>query len=238
MGVRGAICKWRFVIIVARRRRRRSACLIFLEKHIKSYGLVSLVCGLEFLLSYVGTEATQKGRFDSESAYFPSNFLYSHWPAVSRWAATPPSHRAGELLSSRTPGKRAHLAHTDPENRSRCPPRMRCPDTAVFRPSPPLVARSLTRLAIRSGQTHPGLSTHPQPEDWQQLKSHNLRAIRPPGHCGRVRAVRNSPSDVIACQRVVRRHTCSPVTRRSMRATQARGTSWGPRRPASPKDRT
>ena len=33
----------------------------------------------------------------------------------------------------------------------------------------------------------------------------------------------SSPSDVAACHRVVRRHTCcSPVTRRSMRATQAR----------------
>ena len=36
--------------------------------------LVFFVYGLEFLLSYVGTEATQKGRFDSESAYFSSNF--------------------------------------------------------------------------------------------------------------------------------------------------------------------
>ena len=39
------------------------------------------------------------------------------------------------------------------------------------------------------------------------------------------RAIRDSPSDVGACHRVVRRHTCcSPVTRRSMRATQARAT--------------
>ena len=30
-----------------------------------------MVYELEFLLSYVGTEATQKGRIDSESAYFP-----------------------------------------------------------------------------------------------------------------------------------------------------------------------
>jgi hypothetical protein len=34
-GVRGAVRTWRFVVTVARRRRRRSACLIFLEKHIK-----------------------------------------------------------------------------------------------------------------------------------------------------------------------------------------------------------
>ena len=35
-----------------------------------------MVYGHEFLLSYVGTKATQKGRFDSESAYFSSNFLW------------------------------------------------------------------------------------------------------------------------------------------------------------------
>ena len=40
---------------------------------------------------------------------------------------------------------------------------MRCPDTAAFRLSPPLVARPLTRLAIRSGKSHPGLQTQPQP---------------------------------------------------------------------------
>ena len=31
--MRGAICNWRFVVIVARRRLRRSACLILLETH-------------------------------------------------------------------------------------------------------------------------------------------------------------------------------------------------------------
>ena len=101
---------------------------------------------------------------------------------------------------------------------------MRRPDTAAFRLSPPLGARSLTRLAIRSGKSHPGLSTHPQP-DWQQLKSHSLRAIRPSNRCGRVRTVHNSPSDMIVCQRAVRRNTCSRVTRRSTRATEARGAS-------------
>ena len=35
-----------------------------------------LVYGHEFLLSYAGAEATQKGRFYSEFTYFPSNFLY------------------------------------------------------------------------------------------------------------------------------------------------------------------
>ena len=40
---------------------------------------------------------------------------------------------------------------------------MRCPDTAAFRLSPFLVARPLTRLAIRSDKSHPGLQTQPQP---------------------------------------------------------------------------
>ena len=49
------------------------------------------------------------------------------------------------------------------------------------------------------------------------------RAIRPLDRDGGARAIRDSPSDVGACHRVVRRHTCfSSVTRRSMRATQAR----------------
>ena len=45
------------------------------------------------------------------------------------------------------------------------------------------------------------------------------------GRYGGARAIRDrdSPPDVGACHRVVRRHTCcSPVTRRPMRATQAR----------------
>ena len=48
---------------------------------------------------------------------------------------------------------------------------MRCPDTAAFRLSPPLVARPLTRLAIRSGKNLPDLQMQPQPA------RHRLRAI-------------------------------------------------------------
>ena len=39
---------------------------------------------------------------------------------------------------------------------------MRCPDTAAFRLSPPLAARPLMRLTIRSGKSHPGFQTQPQ----------------------------------------------------------------------------
>ena len=61
---------------------------------------------------------------------------------------------------------------------------MRCPDTAVFRPSPPLVARSLTRLPICSGKSHPGLYTQAQPAG-SQLKSHRPRAGSSRGHLPR-----------------------------------------------------
>ena len=54
---------------------RKSRQQHFLEKNV-SYGLGVLVYGLEFPLCCVGTKATQKGRFDSELAYFSSNFLY------------------------------------------------------------------------------------------------------------------------------------------------------------------
>ena len=67
----------------ALRRRPRSACLfLFGKTHKKvkfprkTHRKDCLVYGLEFLLSYVGVEATQKGRFYSEFAYFSSNFLY------------------------------------------------------------------------------------------------------------------------------------------------------------------
>ena len=54
-----------------------------------------------------------------------------------------------------------------------------------------------------------------------KLKSHRPRAIRPLDRYGGARAIRDSPSDVGACHRVVRRHTCcSLVTRRSIRATR------------------
>ena len=67
--------------------------------------------------------------------------------------AESPSRRTARPASAR---KQARLFRTGSEG---CPRRttwMRCPDTAVFRPSPPLVARSLTRLPICSGKSHPG----------------------------------------------------------------------------------
>ena len=68
-----------------------------------------------------------------------------------------PSRRADEPPSAQAPGIRAPLVRTDPKDRLRRAPRMRSQDSAVSRLSPPLIAHSLTRLAICSGQkSHPG----------------------------------------------------------------------------------
>ena len=85
---------------------------------------------------------------------------------------------------------------------SHTPSEMSLSYTAVFRLSPPLVARSHTCLAIRSGQSHPGLQTQPQPVR-HRFESHHSRAIRPPDRHGRVRAVRDCPSNVATCHRLV-----------------------------------
>ena len=105
--------------------------------------------------------------------------------------------------------------------------RMRCPGAQclhVLCLSPPLVALLLKRFAIRSGQSHPGLYTQPhQPGSGRRVtilaRSDHSTATEEP-----VLSMTLPPTSVLgACHRVVRRQTCcSPVTRRSMRATQAR----------------
>ena len=112
---------------------------------------------------------------------------------------------------------------------------MRCPDTAAFRLSPPLVARHLTRLAIRSGKSHQGFQTQPQPAR-NRLESHRSRAIRPPDCYGRVRAVRDSPSNVATCHRAVPTGTHSTEIPGDRRDRHKRELRLGPRRPASLKD--
>ena len=49
------------------------------------------------------------------------------------------------------------LVHTECTDCSRRGARMRCPDASVLCVSPPLVALSLARFPIRSGQSHQGL---------------------------------------------------------------------------------
>ena len=66
------------------------------------------------------------------------------------------------------------------------------------------------RASVRCYRTwslHPRFSDCPCPAGWSDVHS---------------RAIRHSPSDVGACHRVMRKHTCcSPATQRSMRATVA-----------------
>ena len=120
-----------------------------------------------------------------------------------------PSHRADEPPGSQAPapGKQARLVHTDRTDRSGRGARMRCPGASVLCLSPPLIALLLTRLAIRSGQSHPGLYT-------QHNRTSPVAVEEPPSSrdptnrlsYGGARAIRDSPSDVGACHRVVRSH--------------------------------
>ena len=80
---------------------------------------------------------------------------------VSRRATSAPSHRADEPPGPQAPGKQARLVHTNRTDRSGRGARMRCPGSSVLCLSLPLVALLLTRLAIRSGQSHPGFYTQP-----------------------------------------------------------------------------
>ena len=135
---------------------------------------------------------------------------------VSRRATSALSHRADEPPGPQAPGKQARLVHTDRTDRSGRGARMRCPGAPVLCLSPPLVALLLKRLAIRSGQSHPGLYT----QSHQPGSGRRATVLARSDHST---AIGHSPSDVGVCHRVVWRHTCcSPVTRRAMRATQAR----------------
>ena len=146
---------------------------------------------------------------------------------LCHWAGEPASRRAAESQpaaappSAQAPGNRARLVRTSPEDYRRRTPRMWRPDTVVFRLSPPLAALSLSALGHSQWQEPPifadATATRPT-----AVKCCRSRAIRLPGRYGRVRAVRASPSNAVACQRVTRRHTRYPVTRRSTRATHAR----------------
>ena len=74
----------------------------------------------------------------------------------------------------------------------------------------------------------------PQPVR-HRFESHRSRAIRPPGRYGRVRAVRDSPSNAATCHRVVPTGAHSAESPGDRRDRHKREPRLGPRRPASPK---
>ena len=96
-----------------------------------------------------------------------------HIRGLCHWAGGPAGHLGAESPSRRTapgpqaPGQHARLVHADRTDRSGRGARMRCPGVPpVLCLSPPLgeplvALLLLTRLAIRSGQSHPGLYTQP-----------------------------------------------------------------------------
>ena len=143
---------------------------------------------------------------------------------VSRRATSAPTHQADEPPSTRAPRERS---------RAPCPHWLRGLSQAHHvnavsrhRRVPPFASsrRPLTHALAHLQWQEPPRFIDASATSRGQLKSHRPRAVRPPGRYGRARAIRDSPSsDVAACNRVVRRHTCfSSATRRSMRATQAR----------------
>ena len=102
---------------------------------------------------------------------------------------------------------------------------------------PPFVSSlALSRVwpSIRSGKSHPGLQTQPQPVR-HRLESHCSRAIRPPDRHGRVLAVRDSPSNAATCHLPVPTGTHSTEIPGDRRDRHKRESRPGPRRPASPK---
>ena len=157
---------------------------------------------------------------------------------VSRRANSAPSHRADEPPGPQAPGKQARLVHTDRTDRSGRGARMRCSGASVLCLSPPLVALLLTRLAIRSDQSHPGLYTQPhQPGSGRRVtvlaRSGHLAATEEPAPS--MTLPPTSVHIIVWCRD-------TPVVLRSLddrcerhkRASHA----WSARWPVSPKGRT
>ena len=151
-----------------------------------------------------------------------------HWagePAGHHLGADSPSRRAAERRARERQENEAALSALAPRALPGAPRECGAPTppcSALRLLSSPAHSRACPFAVARATQVY-RRKRNAQPAG-HQSKSHRPRAVRPPGRYGRVRAIRDSPSDVAACHRVVRRHTCcSPATRRPMRATQARG---------------
>ena len=84
------------------------------------------------------------------------------------------------------------------------------PPCSTFYLSPPLVALLLTRLATFAVAKATQVCSRNRTSPIAAVESLSLRdqTTRPPRSYGGARAIRDSPSDVGACHRAVRRHTC------------------------------
>ena len=115
---------------------------------------------LEFASARLGIRSpAQLGGPIAHCDVTPVPFFFS----LGRRADEPPRRQVTEPTSrrapsARAPGKRAHLVRTGPNNHSRRTARMRCPDTAAFYLSPPLVARPLKMLGHSQWPEPPGFA--------------------------------------------------------------------------------
>ena len=144
-----------------------------------------------------------------------------HIRGLCHWAGEPAGHLVAESPSRRTAGPASARKTSPPcphsphgSFRARCANAMsQCLRALSFASS----RRSLTHVLGHSQWPKPPMFVHATAPARSRLKSNRPRAIRPLDRYKGARAIRASPSDVGACHRVVRRHTCcSPVTRRSM----------------------
>ena len=148
---------------------------------------------------------------------------------LCHWAGEPAGHLGAELPSRRTAGPASARKSSSPCShrlhglfRARCANAVSwCLRALPFASS----RRSLTRALGHLQWPEPPRVVHATASARQRLKRHRHRAIRSLDRYGGAYAIRDSPFDVAACHCVVRRHTCSPVTRRSTRATQAQAAS-------------
>ena len=136
------------------------------------------------------------------------NRVYLHWAGepAGNLGAESPSRRTAKPVSAReTSPPCPHRSHG--LFRARCASTMsRCLRAVPFASS--RRSRSLTHTLGHSQWPEPPRFAHATAPARQWLKSHRPRA-RPLDRYGGARAIRDSPSDVAACHRAVRRHTCS-----------------------------
>ena len=157
---------------------------------------------------------------------------------VSRRTNSAPSHRADEPPGPQAPGKQVRLVHTDRTDRFGRGARMRCPGASVLCLSPPLVALLLTRLAIRSGQSHPGLYTQPHKPGSGRRVTYLARSDHSAATEEPAPSVTLHPTSVhviVWCKDtpVVLLRSLGDRCERHKRASRA----WSARWPASPKGR-